>query len=68
MANLVLKFADIVNDKKHKAVCEEKKYAVLKLFQYRNKFYEYVKNLENEKNPIKEIIQPSTTLIIKLSR
>jgi hypothetical protein len=64
----VLRFADLVKDKKNKASDEDKKFVTFKLFSYRNRFYSYLQNLEKEKSPNREEREASIGLIIRLSR
>lgn len=44
IAKLVIKYAEIVQKKRNTPV-DEKKFVTYKLFEYRNKFYSFFKNI-----------------------
>jgi hypothetical protein len=49
VANLIVKYADMILDKRKNAKDDEKKFVAFKLFDYRNKFYEFLKNIISDK-------------------
>jgi hypothetical protein len=49
IANLIVKYADMISDRGKNTKDDEKKFVAFKLFDYRNKFYEFLKNIITDK-------------------
>lgn len=54
IVRLISKYADIVIQRKRNSQDEEKRFVAFKLFQYRNKFYSFLKNIIKEGGNKKE--------------
>lgn len=46
IANMIIRFTDMMKDKRYKTTDEDRKFLVYKLFEYRNKIYSYLLNLQ----------------------